>query len=75
MLVFIIQIQLVTSFCKSNILSNQSALTPATKHEFILFFVGGEIAKPPMKAVTRAGFVSSLASFGCSVGSWGLAMC
>jgi hypothetical protein len=74
MLVFIIQIQLVTSFCKSNILSNQSALT-LQRSTNLFFFVGGKIAKPPIKAVTRAGFVSSLASFGCSVGSWGLAMC
>jgi len=29
--------------------------------------MGGEILKPPSKAVTWAGFVSSLASFGLSV--------
>jgi hypothetical protein len=29
--------------------------------------MGGEIPKPPLKAVLKVGFVSSLASFGLSV--------
>ena len=47
----------------------------ATEHEFVLFFVGGVILKPPLKAATQAGFVSSLASFDLSLGCGGLPMC
>jgi hypothetical protein len=47
MLVFIIQIQLVTSFCKSNILSNQSALTlQRSTNLFCFLWVGKSQNRP-----------------------------
>ena len=76
-LVFILQSQSVTSFYKSNILSLSICTDLATEHEperrgarhsqLILFFVGGGILKPPLKAVIGLAFVSSLVSFGLSV--------
>jgi hypothetical protein len=67
MLVFILHCQTGTYFPKTNIMSNQSALTLLWSTNLFCFSVGGKISKSPFNAATWIGFVSSLANFGLSL--------